>query len=73
MLRLPLPEIASIDPNNICQLRCPLCPTGSGTIKITKSMISLDKFRLYVNRIPSLKKILLHGWGEPFLNHQLFD
>jgi radical SAM protein with 4Fe4S-binding SPASM domain len=72
-LKPPLPETAVIDPSSVCMLHCPLCPTGTGTIRLNKAIMNLDDFTLYLEKIPSIKHISLFNWGEPFLNRQIFD
>ncbi len=65
----------SIEPCNICQLKCIYCPTGIGLqLKDTpKGMLTLDTVEKICST--SLKgykgQIALYNWGEPFLNPDL--
>jgi len=68
----PIPSRIFIDPVNICNLHCPLCPTGSNKLNYDKSMMSLDTFRVIIKNIPGLKDIYFFNWGEPFLNPDIF-
>ncbi len=31
--RLGLPPVLQVEPTNVCDLRCPLCPTGDGSMR----------------------------------------
>ena len=57
-----------IDPTNICQLRCPLCATGSGTGRRSKGRMSLKLFQKIIAEIRDYAlHIFLYNWGEPLL------
>ena len=49
---LKRPFTILIEPANICNLKCPLCATGSGTLKRDKGMISNDDYLTLLNKIP---------------------
>ena len=67
-----MPLKISIDPSSICQLRCPLCPTGQGSTGRTLGKMPFDKFKKLVDELaPYLYEIDLNNWGEPFLNKDL--
>lgn len=62
-----------IDTGNICQLKCPLCPTGLGRPTRQKTFLSLDDFKKIVDEAGSyLCEVDLYNWGEPFLNKDIF-
>jgi MoaA/NifB/PqqE/SkfB family radical SAM enzyme len=68
------PYLLIIDPCNYCNLRCPLCPTGLGTLGRPQSMLSLDHFKQYFDPLADfLFEAYLHNWGESLLNKQVFD
>lgn len=71
--RLPLPTAAVIDPVNMCNLSCHLCPTGQKNLKYPQSHMSLENFKKIICRFPELKTLELYNWGEPFLNPSIFD
>jgi radical SAM protein with 4Fe4S-binding SPASM domain len=73
MVKPPLPTYAWIDPINRCNLKCPLCPTGSGRLKQDQSAMSFAVFKEIVDKVASLRNIELYNWGEPFLNPEIFD
>lgn len=72
-LKPALPKWITIDPSSVCNLKCPLCPTGTGTINLKPGMMSLDKFKFYLKKMPSLEGLFLYNWGESFLNPQLLE
>ena len=58
-----------IDPTNVCQLHCPLCPTGLKQSFRAKGFLPLSEFQSIVDQISSRALILdLFGWGEPMLH-----
>ena len=61
-----------IDTTNICQLKCPLCHTGLGTVHRDKGVMS---FPMYQDIIQQIKDyciwLSLYSWGEPFLNKDI--
>lgn len=66
------PISATIEPVNMCNLRCPYCVTGNGTSDMAGKILSLDTFREIVDELCSyLYLISLFLSGEPFLNPAL--
>ncbi len=69
-----LPRIAMIEPTNECNLRCPLCPTGAGTLQRPKGYMPFDLYqRLLAELDASLERVMLYNYGEPFLHPRLLD
>jgi radical SAM protein with 4Fe4S-binding SPASM domain len=63
-----------MDITNICNLRCPLCPTGVGTPGRKKGAMSLETFKRIINEMHRyLISIDLFNWGEPLLNKHVYD
>ena len=61
-----------IDTTNICQLKCPLCHTGLGTIDRQKGVMHFDTYTKIIDEIKDYCIWLsLYSWGEPFLNKQI--
>ena len=61
-----------IDTTNICQLKCPLCHTGLGTVVRDKGVMHFDLFRKTIDEIKDYCIWLsLYSWGEPFLNKEI--
>jgi radical SAM protein with 4Fe4S-binding SPASM domain len=62
----------SFDPSSICQLKCPLCPTGQGQKDRDLGKMNFDNYKKIVEEMSSfLYEIDLNNWGEPFLNSEL--
>jgi len=67
----PLPQGLEIEPTNLCDLKCPLCPAGNGKIEkwgIPRGMMTLEQFKGIVDQTKKIiKYIVLWGLGEPTL------
>lgn len=77
LLRKPVvgghPYILFIDPTNVCNLRCPLCPTGTGDLGRQAGMLSYECFTRVIDQLaPYAYEVNLYNWGEPLLNRQIF-
>jgi MoaA/NifB/PqqE/SkfB family radical SAM enzyme len=69
--------------NNSCQLQCQMCYGHSPTLKAnfwTKTrdpmggIMTLETYQFILEKIPdTLTDITFTGWGEPFLNPDLFE
>ena len=66
-----LPRAAIIDPINICNLDCPLCASKSQNYE--KGKMSFDTFKMVLDKMPSIKVVILFNWGEPLLHHEIFN
>lgn len=70
---LGYPSTLMIEPTNICNLKCPLCPTGAGLIKRKKGYLSFSDFKKVVDEIKDhIFHLRLWNWGEPLLNKEIF-
>jgi radical SAM protein with 4Fe4S-binding SPASM domain len=66
------PYWADMDPTSICNLRCPLCPTGQRDPSRSKGVMTFEHFKhLFDDISPYLVMLRLFSWGEPFLNKDL--
>jgi MoaA/NifB/PqqE/SkfB family radical SAM enzyme len=71
---ISMPYRYYIDPLNVCNLRCPLCPTGRGELQRPRGKMSLEDFKRLIDQIaPYAYSVELYNWGEPFLHSQIFD
>jgi len=71
--RLPYPSTASIEPvSNMCQLECPLCPTGAKKLNYDRKVMSLETFKVLLDKMPFVRTLDLYKSGEPFLNPDIF-
>ena len=66
------PTKITIESGNICNLRCPLCPTGQKDNSARKGLLSFSDFKRIIDEIgKNLLLIRLYNWGEPLLNKEL--
>jgi len=67
-----LPSIIQVEPTNICNLECPLCPTGSDSLKRPKGFMPLETFQRILDELGDvLMSVYLFCFGEPFMNKNL--
>lgn len=68
------PTYLMVEPTNYCNLSCPLCPTGKGTIGAPKGFMDLKKYKSLIDELsPQLKEIELWGFGEPMMHKDLHE
>jgi MoaA/NifB/PqqE/SkfB family radical SAM enzyme len=75
------PYIMNIDPVSVCQLRCPICPTGveNESKRLREPVIFRERARLTPVCFDALLgelgeylfMVMLYNWGEPLLNQNL--
>lgn len=73
LLRIPvvwgMPLSYSIEPTNHCNLRCPECPSGLGTLTRPSGLMKFDFFKDLISDINSTGFYLqLFFQGEPYIN-----
>jgi radical SAM protein with 4Fe4S-binding SPASM domain len=66
----PLPGELYIEVTNRCNSRCQTCIRTFETQEPRRD-VTLDEFRALVDQAPALRRVTLHGVGEPLLNHDL--
>jgi MoaA/NifB/PqqE/SkfB family radical SAM enzyme len=63
------PPAVMIEPTNICNLKCPLCPSGNGSLQRARGMMNLSEFKQIVEQIyRDIGMLILWNQGEPYLN-----
>lgn len=63
----------TIDPCNICHLKCILCPTGAKASGKKFGKLNLDSYQKILDECGDyLWFIKFYNWGEPLLNKDLF-
>ncbi|MBU0953709.1 MAG: radical SAM protein [Nanoarchaeota archaeon] len=68
------PSIMMIEPTNLCNLQCPLCPTGSGAITAPRGFMKFENFKKIIDECGNyLLNVTLWNWGEPFMNKDIFN
>lgn len=71
---LPNPRTVSIEPvSNICQLKCPLCPTGAQRLNYDRKIMPLETFKVILGKMPFVKVVHLYKSGESFVNPDIFE
>lgn len=67
------PITLQIEVNNICQLKCPGCPTGLDVNPDPKGQISYENFKGIIDQLGDyIYWLELFGFGEPLLNKDIF-
>jgi radical SAM protein with 4Fe4S-binding SPASM domain len=68
-----MPPLISIEPTNLCNLRCPECPSGTGALTRNKGLMSFETFKSITDEVyPYSFYFQLFFQGEPFLNKDIF-
>lgn len=68
------PSVLSVEPSSICNLKCPQCPTGIGTLERPQGEMDFELFKAVIDDTAKyLTNLQLFFQGEPFLNKNLFD
>jgi len=69
-----LPYIYKIEPTNICNGTCRLCPTGLGLTGRAKGRMSFDNFRRVIDAIRDVAYVAdLSNWGDPLIVPEIYD
>jgi len=59
---------------NYCNLRCPVCPTGTGALRRPRQAMDLELLARLMEEVgPYLLRISLFVWGEPLLHPQFAE
>ncbi len=67
-----MPVSYSIEPTNHCNLKCPECPSGLGTLTRSLGLLSVGDFKNIVNQIEDTGfYVQLYFQGEPYINKNL--
>ncbi len=68
------PVSVAIEPGNVCNLRCPLCAAGAGTLNRPMGFMRQGDFRKVIDGLPaSVTNLYLWGQGEPFMVPDFID
>lgn len=69
-----IPPTLTIEPTNICNLKCPLCTTGSGEMERITGKMSLEIFGEIMKKMgKDIFFLLIYHQGEPYINKHFFD
>jgi len=63
--------ILTVEPTNICNLRCPLCVTGNGSMARPNGLMDFPTYKRLIDELAdrAIYLVLFHQ-GEPYLNRQ---
>ena len=68
------PILLTIEPTNICNLKCPICETGAGILNRAKKNMTLEEFKHVLDQFDdNLEQLFFYFMGEPFLNKDAYD
>jgi len=66
------PFMLQIEPTNMCNLSCPLCPVGRNELNRKPRHMRLEEFKSIIDDMREyLLFLILWDWGEPFINPEL--
>lgn len=69
-----LPASLAIELTNECNLSCPGCPVGMGSLSRDRGAMNFSLFRKIVDESsPELVYLMLYFMGEPYLNTDIFN
>ncbi|MBN2000406.1 radical SAM protein, partial [candidate division KSB1 bacterium] len=62
------PPIVNVEPTNLCNLKCPLCTTGSGDMQRPRGKMNFEIYRRFVDQVADKTIYMtLYHQGEPYL------
>ncbi len=69
------PIAAQIEITNVCNLKCKMCAHSIEEWKDRRKLehMSLENFKLVIDRLPFVQSALINGVGEPLMNPHLVD
>ena len=69
-----MPISYSIEPTNHCNLQCPECPSGLGTLTRPIGLLKQGEFKKLIDQIKDTGfYVQLFFQGEPYINKELPD
>ena len=69
-----MPVSFSIEPTNHCNLKCPECPSGLGSLTRPLGLLKLNDFKKIIDEISKTSfYIQMFFQGEPFINKELLS
>lgn len=68
-----LPWSVSLEPTTSCNLQCPQCATGTGSLTRPKGTLNFESFKSIFGKAENhIFYLTLYFQGEPFLNNDIF-
>jgi radical SAM protein with 4Fe4S-binding SPASM domain len=67
------PVSITIEPTNVCNLRCPVCETGANILGRKPQMMTYGEFVKIIDKVgPGANHIMFYYMGETFLNQEVY-
>lgn len=67
------PVSITIEPANVCNLRCPVCETGAGRLRRPPQLMRYADFVAILDKVgPTANHLMFYFMGEPFLNPEAY-
>lgn len=71
---LRMPVHVTIEPTNACNLQCPVCETGNGSMARPTGLLRFDRYTKLIDQIaPHTSVLMFYFMGEPFLNKKAYE
>lgn len=75
LLRRPvmwgIPPVITVEPTNHCNLKCPLCVTGNGSMQRVGGRMAFETFSKLIDEVGDrIWYVIFYHQGEPYLNNQ---
>lgn len=68
------PTSVTIEPANVCNLRCPVCETGAGILGRPAQMMTHEEFATILDKVgPTANHLMFYFMGESFLNPEAYQ
>ena len=71
--KMPLPYFIQLEPTTKCNFSCVMCTRKKLSKSRLNQELTLEDFRYIIKQLPTLIKVKLQGYGEPFLCSELHD
>jgi radical SAM protein with 4Fe4S-binding SPASM domain len=69
-----LPPVLTIEPTNVCNLRCPLCVTGNGSMERPYGRMDFESYKKLIDEVGDrVLYLVFFNQGEPYLHRQFND
>jgi radical SAM protein with 4Fe4S-binding SPASM domain len=69
-----VPPVLMIEPTNVCNLKCPLCPSGNGSLTRERGFMDFDLYRRVIDDVRGrTHMVLLWNQGESFIHKQFLE
>jgi radical SAM protein with 4Fe4S-binding SPASM domain len=73
-IRWGKPEFLSVEPTNLCNLKCPECPSGNNAMQRPRLFLSEKNYQDLIDKTKKqLAFLQLYFQGEPFLHPKIYD